>query len=238
MSKTIKNLLIFSLIISSLIITSGCKSDPVAPSNNPPVVNSVQVNPSTVAANGIATITVNATDPNSDNLAYAYDPNGGSINGNGSSVSWNAPGTAGAYSVTVTVNDGNGGEDTGSGNLTVTAPVTQVVGVAYFPAGTNADLRDAKVSLYTSIANWNANIPVKYGNVSGDGINVSFTLANVNPGNYYLDVWKDIDNTATWTTDDLVGWYGSGGLGSINLTEFQIAQGQTVSLNIPMFFWP
>ena len=64
---------------------------------------------------------------------------------------------------------------------------------------------------------------------------VSFTLSNVNPGNYYLDVWKDIDNSATWTSGDYVGWYGSGGLGSPQLTEFQIAQGQTFNCTVDMY---
>lgn len=115
------------------------------------------------------------------------------------------------------------------------APVTQVTGTANFPAGTSGDLSNAKVSLYTTLDNWNWNQPIKFGAVTGAGASVTFTLTNVNPGNYYLDVWKDIDNSATWSSGDYVGWYGSGGLGSPMLTEFQIAEGETFTVTVQMY---
>lgn len=113
--------------------------------------------------------------------------------------------------------------------------VTQVVGTAQFPAGTSGDLSNAKVSLYTSWDNWLSNQPIKFAACSGSGASVSFVIANVLPGNYYLDVWKDIDNSATWTSGDYIGWYGSGGLGSPSLTEFQIIEGQTFTANVNMY---
>jgi len=112
--------------------------------------------------------------------------------------------------------------------------VTQVTGTATFQAGSSGDLSNAKISIYTSLANWNTNTPVKFGVVSGSGASVTFVLAGLNPGNYYLDVWKDNDNNAVWSTGDFVGWYGSGGLGSPNLTEFQIADEETKTFTISM----
>ncbi len=120
-------------------------------------------------------------------------------------------------------------------NSTPPPAATQVTGTARFPAGVSGDLSNAKVSLYTSYDNWLYNQPIKYGAVTGSGATVSFTLTNVIPGNYYLDVWKDIDNSATWTSGDYVGWYGSGGLGSPQLIEFQISQGQTFSCSVDMY---
>ena len=110
-----------------------------------------------------------------------------------------------------------------------------IKGSAYFPAGTSGDLSNAKVSIYTSYDNWVYNQPIKFASVSGAGANVSFELTEVLSGNYYLDVWKDIDNDAAWSVNDYVGWYGSGGLGSPNLTEFQITDGQTLDFDIPMY---
>ncbi len=56
----------------------------------------------------------------------------------------------------------------------------------------------------------------------------------MNPGNYYLDVWKDNDNDNVWSVGDFVGWYGSGALSAPALTEFQITEGQTVTINVSM----
>lgn len=113
--------------------------------------------------------------------------------------------------------------------------VTMVKGTASFPAGVSGDLVNSKVSLYTSYENWNNNQPIKFIAVSGTGASVSFEIKDVLPGNYYLDIWKDIDNSATWSSGDYVGWYGSGGLGSPALTEFQIIDGQTVDVNVNMY---
>ena len=102
------------------------------------------------------------------------------------------------------------------------------------PAGTSGDLSNSKVSLYTSWENWNANVPIMFGFVNGSGPSVTFELNDVTPGNYYLDVWKDNDNNAAWSAGDFVGWYGSGSLAAPVLTEFQIAEGQTININVNM----
>lgn len=168
-------------------------------------------------------------------------PSGGSIVGNTASVIWTAPSTAGTYSVAVTVKDGQGGEAQGSGSLNVITPaiVTQITGLAHFEAGVNGDLNNAKVSLYTSLDNWFANNPIKYDAVLGSGASASFTITQVNPGNYFLDIWKDNDNDGVWASSgDYVGWYGTGGLSNFTLSEFQVSQGQTFVTNVAMYIVP
>lgn len=231
--KNCKLFFVLSLIFAAgLLLLSSCSKDD---ENGNPTISSIVVNPSSVSASGIASVMVTATDPDGDALLYVYQVSGGAISGMGASANWTAPSVAGSYSVTVTVSDGNGGQASGNGSLNVTQAVTQVTGTASFPAGTSGDLSNAKVSLYTSYDNWNANQPIKFGAVSGSGASVNFTLSNVNPGNYYLDVWKDIDNSGFWSAGDYIGWYGSGGLGSPALTEFQIAQGQTFNVTVQMY---
>lgn len=228
-----KTLPIFALLaLVVLIAVSSCKKEE---SNGKPTITSVSVNPATVNANGVVSINVVAADPDGDPLTYSYIVTGGAISGNGASVSWTAPSTSGSHSVTVTVSDGNGGSVSANGALTVLPAVTQITGTAKFPAGTSGDLSNSKVSIYTSYDNWLNNQPIKFGAVSGSGASVSFTLVNVNPGNYYLDVWKDIDNDSFWSFSDYVGWYGSGGLGAPSLTEFQIAEGQTFTCSVDMY---
>jgi len=114
-------------------------------------------------------------------------------------------------------------------------PNGKIKGTASFPAGVSGDLSNAKVSIYTNYDNWLFNQPIKFVGAQGAGASVTFEMTDVLPGNYYLDVWKDIDNSATWSSGDFVGWYGSGGLGSPSLTEFQVVGGQTVNMNIQMY---
>ena len=222
-----------SVILSLMIVSIySCNKDE---ENHAPTITSVVVNPTTVNANGITTVSVTAADQDGDALTYSYIVSGGSIIGNGATATWTAPAVEGANSVTVTVSDGKGGQASSNASLTVLAQVTQITGTASFLAGTSGDLSNSKVSIYTSWDNWNTNQPIKFAAVTGSGASVSFTLTDVNPGNYYLDVWKDADNDGFWSSGDYVGWYGSGGLGSPSLTEFQITQGQTFNTTIQMY---
>lgn len=220
------------VIATFMIFVSSCKKEE---SNNNPTISAVVVNPAAAEANSMVNVTVTASDPDGDALTYTYTVSGGAIQGNGATAIWTAPSQSGSFSVTVTISDGNGGSASGNGSLTVTASPTQITGTASFPAGTSGDLSNAKVSIYTSIDNWYDNAPIKFGTVSGSGASVTFALTDLNPGNYYLDVWKDMDNNAGWSTGDYIGWYGSGGLGSPSLTEIQITQGQTVNVSLSMF---
>jgi len=132
------------------------------------------------------------------------------------------------------VTDGHGGQAIGNAAITVNALTTQINGTASFPAGTSGDLANAKVSIYTSYDNWNQNNPLQFVAATGNGSNISFTISDMPAGVYYLDVWKDVDNSGGWSYGDYVGWYGNGGLGSPSLTEISILEGETKNLSISM----
>ncbi|KAF0131566.1 MAG: hypothetical protein FD155_90 [Bacteroidetes bacterium] len=232
MKRKILPFLLFALLLG-LAFTS-CKKEA---SNSNPAISAVTVTPGSVNANGVASVSVTAVDPDGDALTYSYTVTGGAITGSGASASWTAPSSQGAHSVTVTVTDGKGGTATGNGALNVLPAITQVTGTARFPIGVPANLVASKVSLYTSYDNWYYNQPIKFGGVTGSGASVSFTITGVSPGNYYLDVWSDNDFSGSWTSGDYVGWYGSGGLGSPALTEFQLAEGQTVNVTVDMYIY-
>ncbi|MCX6244872.1 MAG: hypothetical protein NTU98_09225 [Bacteroidetes bacterium] len=110
-----------------------------------------------------------------------------------------------------------------------------VNGTASFLTGVSGDLSNAKVSLYTSITEWANNIPVRFAAVTGSGSSVTFSITNVLAGTYYLDIWKDIDNSASWSSGDFVGWNGTGSIGTISLQPFQLAGGSTFTASITMY---
>ncbi|MCK9399262.1 MAG: Ig-like domain-containing protein [Bacteroidales bacterium] len=87
--------------------------------NAAPIITEIIINPDSVQSEGVATVTVTASDPDGDALTYLYTPSGGSISGFGSSVTWTAPYEGGTYSINVKVSDGNGGNATGSVSVVV-----------------------------------------------------------------------------------------------------------------------
>jgi hypothetical protein len=73
----------------------------------------------TPSASRSVDLTANFTDPDNDALVYTWSVTGGSLSGNGRTVTWDLSGKpAGTYTASVTVNDGNG--HTASGTTTVT----------------------------------------------------------------------------------------------------------------------
>jgi len=111
--KTTFSLIVF--LLGLIVALGSCNKD----DNNDPTVEEVLVNPQTVATNAAATVTVTASDPDGDALIYSYAVDGGSVSGNGATADWIAPNNPGEYSISVSVNDGNGGTATGFGYLTV-----------------------------------------------------------------------------------------------------------------------
>ncbi|MBK8819778.1 MAG: hypothetical protein IPN49_12085 [Saprospiraceae bacterium] len=223
---------IFLFLMMAVFFTT-CEKD--EKTNTQPVIQSVTVTPNIINANGMVTIAVVASDADKDPLSYAYIVTGGAITGTGPFVSWTAPSTDGAHSVTVTVRDGKGGEVTQNASLTVLKPVTQVTGTASFVAGVSGDLSNAKVSLYTSLENFELNQPVRFVAVNGSGGNVTFTIPNVLPGNYYLSVWKDNNNSQVFDKGDFIGIYGVINLGAYTFTEMAVKEGETFNCKIDMW---
>ncbi len=230
MKKTLRIYAIWILLVLFLFLVNGCRK-----ANIPPVVSSVVITPDVVNVNSVASVMVSASDLDNDILSYAYTINGGAITGTGPSVQWTSPAIPGSYELSVTVTDGNGGTAHGKGYITVSQSPTKIAGTASFPEGTTGDLSNSTVNIFTSYDKWLNQQPIKSGEVTGSGSRVSFTLPDLNPGNYYLGIWKDNDNNGYRSVGDFVGWYGTGGLGSPSLTEIQIQDGQTITVSVPMW---
>jgi hypothetical protein len=78
--------------------------------NHMPTITSLEAEPDVVLPRQSCQIVCNASDADGDELSYNWSASGGEINGEGDTVTWTAPGSAGSYDVSVTVTDGRGGE--------------------------------------------------------------------------------------------------------------------------------
>jgi hypothetical protein len=232
MKKTIKLLTILILVVFMF----GCEKSSTDPKNNPPVISDVTVSPASVPASGLAAVKVTATDADGDMLSYTFTSDGGTIsNGSEPSKLWIAPNIPGTYSVAITVSDGEGGEATDTGNLTVTEAVTQITGVAHFREGVTGNLDNAEVSLYTTYDNWYTLNRFKRMPLSAVGSVRYFTFTGLEPGFYWLDVFQDNDSDGDYSVGDYIGVYGDEYINpTANATSIHVPAGSTVMVEIIM----
>jgi hypothetical protein len=88
-----------------MLLFPSCKA-----ANHPPIITSVKAKPEAVLLSASCQIECIASDEDGDELSYEWLTSKGEIEGNGPTVTWNAPDSEGIYNVVVRVTDGNGGE--------------------------------------------------------------------------------------------------------------------------------
>jgi len=106
MSK--KRWLVIIVIVATAVLLAILFDTMLA--NHLPAITSLEAEPERVIPSGSCQIACNASDRDGDELSYNWSASGGEINGEGATVTWTAPHSAGSYNVTVTVTDGRGGE--------------------------------------------------------------------------------------------------------------------------------
>jgi len=94
--------------------------DSSPPENQPPVINSVTANPTSVALGATSALSVDASDPDDSDLTYVWITNSGAIEASSEDdATWRAPMTAGNYTINVSVSDGNNPAVLGTVQVTV-----------------------------------------------------------------------------------------------------------------------
>jgi hypothetical protein len=96
----------------------------VATGNTAPVISSLTANPESIEPEATSTLTCIAADADGDALTYIWSATGGSTSGTGSIVTYTAPSGEGTYTITCSVSDGNGGQD--SETTSITAEVNTI----------------------------------------------------------------------------------------------------------------
>jgi hypothetical protein len=93
--------------------------------NANPAISSLSATSTTVLPQERATVTCIASDPDGDTIIYGWVTSGGSITGVGNTVTWIAPDREGSFTVTVTVDDGHGGQNVDQIEILVSSASTE-----------------------------------------------------------------------------------------------------------------
>jgi hypothetical protein len=77
--------------------------------NQAPAITSLTADPDSLVSGEHSAVTCIASDPDGDTLTYSWSLSGGSKSGGGPSITWFAPSEGGTFTITIVVDDGNGG---------------------------------------------------------------------------------------------------------------------------------
>ena len=119
---------------------------------------------------------------------------------------------------------------------TTTAAVNATIsGTGSLPPGVAGSIQNTRVALYISVDDWNFDRTFKFTACDVSGL---YTMADVVPGVFYMDAWKDNDNNAIWgSSGDYVWINGSGVYPNYTLAPIQFPAG-TTTINFQIFLVP
>jgi len=105
-----RRLVIMAVVAAVLLfLAPSCTT----PANRRPIITSLEAGSEWTAPLGSLQVTCTASDPDGDTLSYNWMATGGDISGTAAAAIWTAPEEVGMYDVTVVVDDGHDGKDTG-----------------------------------------------------------------------------------------------------------------------------
>ncbi len=164
-----------ALAIFALVALPGCGGggEGDGGTNVAPVINSLVAAAQAIWQGQQTNITANATDGNGDALSYAWATTGGAVTGAGKTATFAAPQAGGAYTVTVTVTDGRGGQDVEQIVITVGATVQ----------GTTVKVTDGTPE---------GGVPVTVGGIAAtSGATGAFSIVGISQGQHTLQIGGD-----------------------------------------------
>jgi len=100
------------VIVAAVVLLLASSCQPL--DNYPPIINSLEAEADWVLPSGSLRVTCSASDRDGDELSYNWSASEGNITGTGLEVTWTAPEEIGVCEITVVVDDGQGGNVTGS----------------------------------------------------------------------------------------------------------------------------
>lgn len=192
--RIFKLIAVFLVVMIAIVLGSACGPSkappPAAPApkppsaptgNQPPIISSLTPSQTQVYPSGTVEIQCIAADPNGDRINFTWSATGGSFNGSGTSVTWQAPKQYGTYTISITVDDGKGASTQSS--VTIGVGANQPPQISSLSANPTV-IGPGGSSLITCVANDPDGDVVRYswktseGNISGVGNKITWSPPN------------------------------------------------------------
>ncbi len=216
--------LVLSLIIVGISLTGCGKIGEELASeitNHAPAIRSLTASPASVVAGSSTSLVCDAYDDEGDSITYSWSAVAGVLSSTaGSSVSWTAPSTAGAYTINVQVSDGKA-SNVGSVSVIVTSTTSEVSTPPSTPTNLIAsDITDISAKLTWEVVSNAASYKVSYGTNSGASnlgvfscTNNGYVLSSLTPdASYYVKVLAEnsagsssYSSIESFTTESVIG---------------------------------
>ena len=97
------------IVVMTIVLFSSCLVTPEPKGNKPPVISSLEAEYTNVYPRGGSDIRCIASDPEGDAMQFNWSSTGGTLTGEGPTVTWESPNDYGDYHIMVIAKDGNGG---------------------------------------------------------------------------------------------------------------------------------
>jgi hypothetical protein len=99
------------VVVMLMVLYSACIVAPESKSNKSLVISNLEAKYTDVYSKGVSEIVCVVSAPEGDTVQFKWSSTGGSIIGEGSTVTWQAPEDYGDYHIMVIAQDNNGGSD-------------------------------------------------------------------------------------------------------------------------------
>jgi hypothetical protein len=97
------------IVVLLVVLFSACLVTPETKGNKPPIISSLEAEYMNVYPGGASDIRCVASDPEGDTVQFKWSCDGGTLTGDGSTITWELPNDYGDYHIMVIAKDGNGG---------------------------------------------------------------------------------------------------------------------------------
>jgi hypothetical protein len=97
------------IVLVMAVLCSACLGTAEPNGNKPPVISSLEAEYTNVYPRGASDIRCLVSDPEGDEVQFNWSSTGGTLTGEGATVTWESPNDYGDYHIMVIAKDGNGG---------------------------------------------------------------------------------------------------------------------------------
>lgn len=97
------------IVLVMAVLCSACLVTAEPNGNKPPVISSLEAEYTNVYPRGASDIRCLVSDPEGDEVQFNWSSTGGTLTGEGATVTWESPNDYGDYHIMVIAKDGNGG---------------------------------------------------------------------------------------------------------------------------------